>query len=367
MATRDFLTYCTKLKPIELRALGEFSNSLHMEKDTVIYEKGDASDCLYIISRGVLEVIWEDITSTKKPVSSCYLSRGDILGTIGVMTGVPRANTVRTCEPVSLLCIQKENLKKLVEKVPSFMFYLAEELSWQLMHVNDATIMQSNCLELSGSLANFDLVTVFQTLLQSSQKGELVIADGNDEPVAKFHFDEGSPVYGQFGHLLGDEALWQLFLRDIPDATFSFAILNEPTDRSGPLTAERGSNDLLLNALRSRDEFLMLLEDLPDINSTLMVSSPELNWTGPAESAPIVEAMWTAVFDCPTRIEELFEKLNWCELTLYRVLRELLTEGHLVARPCNLPRNLNNAKLSPVHPKRIPNTNRVVRHAPVAV
>ena len=43
--------------PKELKQLGELSSVLHMEEDKRLYSPGDPGDTLYIINRGVLELL----------------------------------------------------------------------------------------------------------------------------------------------------------------------------------------------------------------------------------------------------------------------------------------------------------------------
>src|SRR5438105_1389800 len=98
MVDRDFFGFCTTLKPLELKALGELSQAKHLGAGTTIFAAGDPSDCLYIINRGVVEVVRDSVKAT----SDAYLSRGDIFGDVDVLTGHPCRYLVRTHEPVSL-------------------------------------------------------------------------------------------------------------------------------------------------------------------------------------------------------------------------------------------------------------------------
>lgn len=366
MSPENFFSFCTSLKPIELKALGELSHVEHLPEGAIIYSKGDPSDALYIISRGVVEVLYDEVQTHPVDNISAYLSRGDMFGTVGVMTDSPRANAIRTCEPVSMQCFQKQDLPEILRRVPAFYQYIAVQLAYQLMQINEAAFIQSNCIELSGSLANFDLVTVFQTILQSSQSGELIVCASNGDPIAKFYFGNGQPLYGQFGHLLGQEALWQLFLRDLP-GTFSFQILENPTDTTGPLPAERGSNDLLINALRLRDEFTLLKEILPGENCTFIRVKNELEWNGNPELTDIVTAIWNLCCKCQPRTDTLFEALHFSELTLYRGIQELIQSGHIVASEVVNTPDTTPPVQGPTHPRAIPNTKRIQFRTPMPV
>ena len=77
MHRRDFFSFCTTLRPVELKALGELSRVRHLQKGEMIYQSGDAADAVYSVNRGVVEL------TCLVPDSSdecTYLSRGDIFG-----------------------------------------------------------------------------------------------------------------------------------------------------------------------------------------------------------------------------------------------------------------------------------------------
>src|SRR6266446_3922233 len=101
MLDRDFFGFCTTLKPLELKAMGELSQVQHLDEGETIYSPGDPGDALYIINRGVVEVVQDN---PGKKATETYLSRGDIFGHIEVLTDVPRRHLIRTCEPVGLQC-----------------------------------------------------------------------------------------------------------------------------------------------------------------------------------------------------------------------------------------------------------------------
>ena len=128
------------------------------------------------------------------PVS--YLSRGDVFGETETLSGVPRKNAVRACESASIQRFRKRDFPELIRRVPSFFFYLSQQIASQVTKMTDLAFVQSNCLELSGNLANFDLVTIYQTILNSAQTGLLSIVNEDKEASATFSFREGQAKYG---------------------------------------------------------------------------------------------------------------------------------------------------------------------------
>src|SRR5437762_6264539 len=223
MVDRDFFGFCTTLKPLELKALGELSQTRHLAVGETIYAAGDRSDTLYIINRGVVKAVRDSVGNR----SDAYLSRGDIFGDVEVLTEQPRKYLVRTHEPVSLQCFHRNDFTELTRRLPSFFQYLSEQLAFRLAQARDLALAQSHCLELSGSLSNFDLVTIYQTIVNSSQTGELRISNEKSDLISALFFEKGQPRRGQFEHLTGEEAFWQLFLSD-SDYTFSFSAGDRP-------------------------------------------------------------------------------------------------------------------------------------------
>ncbi|PZR74163.1 MAG: hypothetical protein DLM73_08615, partial [Chthoniobacterales bacterium] len=137
MLDKDFFGFCTTLKPLELKAIGELSQVRHLGEGETVYSTGDPGDALFIINRGVVEVVQP---SAKASAAAVYLSRGDILGDVETLTGLPRKHIVRTCEPVSLQCFQRKNFRDLIRRVPSFFAYLSEQIAHRLLQANDLAL-----------------------------------------------------------------------------------------------------------------------------------------------------------------------------------------------------------------------------------
>src|SRR5262249_1913415 len=53
--------------------------------------------------------------------------------------------------------------------------------------------------------------------------GVLLVNDERGETVCEFYFENGTPRWGRFQQLLGNEAFWQLFIQPRKGWTFSFS------------------------------------------------------------------------------------------------------------------------------------------------
>jgi CRP-like cAMP-binding protein len=331
MLARDFFAYCTGLKLLELKAIGELSRVRHLGEGETIYSTGDPGDALFIINRGVVEVI-QPSAETSAPAA--YLSRGDILGDVETLSGLPRKHVARTCEPVSLQCFQAKDFPELIKRVPSFFHFLSSQLATRLAQARDLAISQSHCLELSGNLKNFDLITVYQTIANSSQSGQLRISNPSGELISAFFFEQGQPRGGQFQHLTGEEAFWQLFVSEALPGTFAFSTDKVP--EKGWIQSERitkNAGEMLINALQGRDEFAELKQKFGgDESATLQRNKATLVWpaTAAPELQPVAEQIWTFAARGPVTTNALFQYCAVCELKIYQVVDELLQSRHFI-------------------------------------
>ena len=330
MLDGDFFAFCTSLKLLELKAIGELSRVRHIPEGETIYSTGDPGDTLFIINRGVVEVIQP---SAQNSAPAVYLSRGDVLGDVETLSGLPRKHVARTCEPVSLQCFQRKDFAELIRRVPSFFYFLSGQLASRLAQARDLALTQSHCLELSGNLSNFDLITVYQTISNSSQTGELRISNPAGELVSSFFFQQGQPRGGQFDHLTGEEAFWQLFVNEQLTGIFTFSSGEMPEKdwiQSERITKNAG--EMLINALQGRDEFAELKQKLGDVDGTLQPAKPSLSWpaTAAPELQPVAEQIWEQAAKGPVTLHALYQNCAVCELKIYETVVELIQSRQLV-------------------------------------
>lgn len=329
MAGQDFFAFCTLLRPLQLRALGELSQVRHLPMGETIYRTGEASEILFIVNRGAVEIVEEGGLCNE---ALTLLSRGDVFGDVEVLTRLPRKNLARAREAVSLRAFHQKQFPELIERVPAFFRFLSERLADRLLEARDAALSHSHRLELSGNLANFDLVTIYQTIVNSSQTGELSILDEKREMFAAFFFDEGVPRGGQFQHLTGDEAFWQLFLAENLRGTFVFLSGTPRISQSiRPDDITRTPTETLITALQGRDEFQVLLAEMPEPEALLETDRADLQLEDidPA-LRPVAESVWHLASAHPIQLGELYVRMSVCDLKIYQAVAELMRTGQLV-------------------------------------
>ena len=333
MPARDFFSFCTSLKPLELKALGELSYIRHVDQGVVLYSAGQPGDLLYIINRGTVELLDAD---TVLPKVTSALSRGDFVGDLETLGGTARLNTARAAESLSVRCIHREDFGELLRRVPSLFLFMSENLASRLHRLASAAptpVAEKETLELGGSLANFDLVTVYQTIVQSAQTGELRIFSENSDLTAAFVFENGQPRSGQFEHLTGEEALLQLFLRDALAGTFEFNSRDTRLSdcvQSAQITRHAG--DMLITAIQGRDELHQLKDRFHQAEALLNRRKLNFEWpdNAPAHLRPTAEHIWQIAYSTPTRVASLYNRCAVCELKIYQIVDTLTHSGHLV-------------------------------------
>lgn len=333
MPERDFFAFCTTLKPVERRAVGELSYVRRAGAGETIYPVGAAADTLYIINRGVIELAGSGATTS---VATTYLSRGDVFGDIETLTATQRRHTARAHLPVSLQSFELRDFPELIERVPAFFIYLGQQLAGRLVRAVDAASAETRCLELSGNLANFDLITVYQTIVNSAQTGELAIRGEDGDLICTFFFEAGQPRCGQFQHLTGEEAFWQLFLDETLSGSFSFAAGSTGVSHSTEdARITRHPSDMLINALQYRDEFQVLQEEAP-AGSVLLgrtKSLLRLDQISPSSLQPQADELWRLLAAKPLSVAAVYQQLAVSQLTVLRLVQELVRTGHVVVEP----------------------------------
>ena len=205
------------------------------------------------MTRGAVELFPQN---SRPGTPTTVLSRGDIFGETGALMEHARDHSARACAALSVQCFRRSDFPELLQRVPSFFLFLAEKLAARLFQARELTQSPNNSLELTGSLANFDIVTIYQTIIQSMQTGLLTIADEEGETISTFYFEKGTPRWGRFQHLSGEEAFWQLFLHEHRSGSFSFSNETQVGASWGENSAlTRQADEILINAIRMRDHF----------------------------------------------------------------------------------------------------------------
>ncbi|CAN5513485.1 hypothetical protein BH20VER3_BH20VER3_22800 [soil metagenome] len=327
MVQRDFFAFCKSLRLIELKAIGSLSRVRHYPEGECVYQPDEEGDELFIVTRGAVELVTEH---ARPGAPSTLLSRGDIFGESGALMEIRRDHTARACAPLSVQCFLRRDFAELLQRVPSFFLFLSEKMANRLFQARELTHLPNTSLELTGSLANFDIVTIYQTIIQSMQTGLLTIADEEGETISTFYFEKGTPRWGRFQHLSGDEAFWQLFLHEHRSGSFTFS--NETQVRAdwGANSAVTGQADeILINAIRMRDQFDHLRKRIHEGVERLRRKKLNLIWENPdlQDLLPVAEEIWQLAYSKKLTLADLHSQSQFCDWKIYRTVDEMIRTG----------------------------------------
>jgi hypothetical protein len=284
------------------------------------------SDAFYVLNEGSVEIIVAGERG-ENPIPIVYLTKGDVFGEMGLLTGTPRNGEARVPVSAEVVKFSKAGFERLIFGVPSFAFYIACLLAKRLNQTTLQLHFYCNARELAGSLDFFDLPTIFQTITLSQQHGIMEIREATGEVLGEFAFESGRPVQARYRHLYGKEALLDLF-QSTPKATFSFSSLSEPPGVENPVVI-RDVNEFLMEALHQRDELKAAQEGL-DLDRPLGRLHSRLHWTGEAALRDCVAMVWEYLVDRRLSARELYDILPYCRYKITRVLVHMLGENQLV-------------------------------------
>ncbi|MEO7165443.1 MAG: cyclic nucleotide-binding domain-containing protein [Spartobacteria bacterium] len=326
MAQRDFFAFCRSLQLVELKAIGSLSRVKHFGENEIVYTADQPGDEVFIITRGAAELFAQNFRTG----GTTLLSRGDLFGEMGALMELPRDHSARACAALSVQCFHRKDFPEIMQRVPSFFLYLAEKLANRLFQARELARTSHTALELTGSLSNFDIVTIYQTIIQSMQTGLLTIADEEGETISTFYFEKGTPRWGRFQHLSGEEAFWQLFLHEHRSGTFAFSNQTQVGADWGEGSAlTRQADEILINAIQMRDQFEELRKRMRDSSAQLKRQKLNLVWDKPELQGlrPVAEEIWQLAYNDAHTLAELHGRSEYCDWKIYQTVDQMVRAG----------------------------------------
>jgi CRP/FNR family transcriptional regulator, cyclic AMP receptor protein len=84
---------------------------------SVVFNKGDAGSCMYVVQSGVIEMMIGD-----KVIQVC--GPNEAIGFMSMVDGAPRSSTARVKEACELSVIDQRKFLFMVDEVPNFALYI---------------------------------------------------------------------------------------------------------------------------------------------------------------------------------------------------------------------------------------------------
>jgi predicted acylesterase/phospholipase RssA/CRP-like cAMP-binding protein len=132
------LAFFADLQPMILEDIARCCVEVAVPAGDDVFRQGDASDSLYIVSAGRLEVSLEQADG--EVVSLAEVGRGQVVGEMGLLTGDPRSATLRSLRDSLLLRLSKERFEELIAAHPALTRRIACSLSERLKDSNIHTL-----------------------------------------------------------------------------------------------------------------------------------------------------------------------------------------------------------------------------------
>ena len=91
--------------------------SVTFSAGSIVFNKGDAGSCMYIVQSGLIEMVIGD-----KVIESC--GANEAIGFMSMVDDAPRSSTARVKETCELSLIDQRKFRFMVDEVPNFALYI---------------------------------------------------------------------------------------------------------------------------------------------------------------------------------------------------------------------------------------------------
>ena len=110
-------------KEIEMRQFARGAGpNLSFAAGSIVFNKGDAGNCMYIVQSGVIEmVIGGKVIETVGP--------NEAIGFMSMVDGAPRSSSARVREACELSVIDPRTFRFMVDEVPNFAQYVMSAMA----------------------------------------------------------------------------------------------------------------------------------------------------------------------------------------------------------------------------------------------
>ena len=119
----------SRLEPSKLKLLAFTSESLTFEDGEVLFHRGDAADCAYVIMEGAVDVLSDTDDGI---VVATTLHANELFGELGVITNEARSATLRAKGTLQALRISDEMFLKLLADNADLALDVMRQLSLKL-------------------------------------------------------------------------------------------------------------------------------------------------------------------------------------------------------------------------------------------
>ncbi len=168
------------LKGKDIDYIKERSGIANFKKGEVIYEEGSPGAAFYCIVSGRVSVFTHDSKGNETVLE--YLHHGKYFGIISLLTGETHSVTARAVNDCTILVINKDDFKLILEKIPSLAIHFSHTLSRRLKNkdIHQKIVFESKVISVFSSYSQagksiYALNLAFS--LQHETRKRLIILD----------------------------------------------------------------------------------------------------------------------------------------------------------------------------------------------
>ncbi len=248
------------LSPEDLGKIASRLQPLSLPKGATLFREGDDPDAMYLIVSGQARRL-RTLSGVESVVA--FLSRGEVAGETGILTGIPRTSTVKLDATSEILKLPRKDFEEILREHPTILLHLSRTLAQRLIVQSAGPARpgsDAHLIVLDPALPRGDRALLSWTLgaeLAAQTRKRVLIVDLTPEPGAVARAGGLTPV------VVGEAELRAVNLRD-PAAISGLAqahpdgldILSvSPAALSGRMF---GSLYLFLNAVRGGHDFALV-------------------------------------------------------------------------------------------------------------
>lgn len=180
----------------------QFFKLVKYNKGEIVIRKGDPGGRFYILVSGSVNVL------NSAGINISTLTKGDVFGEMSLICNENVSATIQVVEPASILYIDQQNFKKIIDRYPAIQLFFSRLMAERLNQSNKirAEDLSSGMI---GNLSEIPAEALFQTLNMNCKTGILTITELN-RGTARFSFRQGALIKAKYDEFAGDSAFYQI-------------------------------------------------------------------------------------------------------------------------------------------------------------
>jgi CRP/FNR family cyclic AMP-dependent transcriptional regulator len=105
--------------------------SLNFPAGSVVFNKGDPGDCMYVVQSGVIEMVIGD-----RVIEVC--GANEAIGFMSMVDEAPRSSTARVKEACEVSVLDRRKFRFMVDEVPNFALYIMGAMARRIRGMGQA-------------------------------------------------------------------------------------------------------------------------------------------------------------------------------------------------------------------------------------